>query len=61
MDRGFMTAHDARTGEQIYGRRRIAVGTGFTAPPCVLVGPRAWETPGAADSNVAGLTGLGER
>jgi hypothetical protein len=56
-----MTAHDARTGEQIYGRRRIAVGTGFTAPPCVLVGPRAWETPGAADSNVAGLTGLGER
>ncbi len=33
MDRGFMTAHDARTGEQVYGRRRIAVGTGFTASP----------------------------
>ncbi len=33
MDRGFMTAHDARTGEQIYSRRRIAVGTGFTASP----------------------------
>ena len=33
MDRGFMTAHDARTGEQIYTRRRIAVGTGFTASP----------------------------
>ncbi len=28
-----MTAHDARTGEQIYGRRRIAVGTGFTSSP----------------------------
>ena len=33
LDRGFMTAHDARTGEQIYGRRRIAVGTGFTSSP----------------------------
>ena len=28
-----MTAHDARTGEPIYPRRRIAVGTGFTAAP----------------------------
>ncbi len=33
MDRGFMTAHDARSGEQVYGRRRVAVGTGFTASP----------------------------
>ena len=33
LDRRFMTAHDARSGEQIYGKRRIAVGTGFTASP----------------------------
>ena len=33
LDRGFMTAHDARTGASVYPRRRIAVGTGFTASP----------------------------
>jgi outer membrane protein assembly factor BamB len=31
---GFLTAHDAKTGEQVYGRRRVDVGaTGFTASP----------------------------
>ncbi len=31
---GFMTAHDARTGEEVYGRVRIARGTGgFTTSP----------------------------
>ncbi len=33
LDRGFFTAHDARTGEEIYGRQRIVVGAGFTASP----------------------------
>ena len=33
LDRGFFTAHDARTGEEIYPRRRIAVGAAFTASP----------------------------
>ena len=33
LDRGFLLAHDARTGEEIYGRRRIAPGHGFTASP----------------------------
>ena len=31
--RGFFTAHDARTGEEIYSRQRIAVGAAFTASP----------------------------
>ena len=33
LDRGMMTAHDARTGAEVYGRRRIAVGEAFTASP----------------------------
>ena len=33
LDRGFFTAHDARTGEEVYSRRRIAVGAAFTASP----------------------------
>ena len=33
LDRGMMTAHDARTGEEVYGRRRIDVGQAFTASP----------------------------
>ncbi len=34
LDRGFLTSHDAKTGEEIYGRQRIAVdATGFTASP----------------------------
>ena len=33
LDRGLMTAHDARTGAEIYGRRRIDVGQAFTASP----------------------------
>ncbi len=33
LDRGFLLCHDARTGEQIYGRQRISAGTGFTASP----------------------------
>lgn len=32
-DRGFFTAHDARTGEEVYSRRRIHVGAAFTASP----------------------------
>ena len=35
LDRGFFTAHDARTGEEIYSRQRIAVGAAFTASPWV--------------------------
>ena len=33
LDRGFFTAHDARTGEEVYGRQRIVVGAGFTSSP----------------------------
>ncbi len=33
LDRGYMTCHDARTGEEVYGRQRIKVGAGFTASP----------------------------
>ena len=33
LDRGMMTAHDARTGEPVYGRQRIRVGEGFSASP----------------------------
>ena len=34
LDRGFFTAHDARTGQEIYGRQRIAPdATGFSSSP----------------------------
>jgi len=33
LDRGFLLCHDARTGEEIYGRQRIAPGHGFTSSP----------------------------
>ena len=34
LDRGFFTAHDARTGREIYGRQRIAAdATGFSSSP----------------------------
>ena len=33
LDRGFLLCHDARTGEQVYGRQRISSGTAFTASP----------------------------
>ena len=33
LDRGFFTAHDARTGEALYSRQRLAVGAAFTSSP----------------------------
>ena len=33
LDRGFFLCHDARTGEEVYGRQRIEPGRGFTASP----------------------------
>ena len=34
LDRGFLLCHDARTGQQLYGRQRIAVdASGFSASP----------------------------
>ncbi len=34
LDRGFLMAHDARTGKQLYGRQRISVdSSGFTTSP----------------------------
>jgi outer membrane protein assembly factor BamB len=34
LDRGFLTAHDARTGKEIYGRQRLAPDAGtFSASP----------------------------
>ncbi len=32
-DRGFFTSHDAKTGQEIYGKQRIQVGVGFTSSP----------------------------
>jgi outer membrane protein assembly factor BamB len=32
-DRGFLTCHDALTGEQVYGKQRFAPGASFTASP----------------------------
>ena len=33
IDSGFLLCHDARTGRQVYGRQRIAPGSGFAASP----------------------------
>ena len=33
LDRGFLLCHDARTGEEVYGRQRLEIGNGFTASP----------------------------
>ena len=33
LDRGFLLCYDARTGQEIYGRQRIAVGSSFAASP----------------------------
>jgi outer membrane protein assembly factor BamB len=33
LDRGFLLCHDARTGKQVYGRQRLAAGSGFAASP----------------------------
>jgi outer membrane protein assembly factor BamB len=33
LDRGFFTAHDARTGQEVYSRQRLAVGAAFTSSP----------------------------
>ena len=32
-DRGFLTCHDAHTGEEVYGKHRLAGGATFTASP----------------------------
>jgi outer membrane protein assembly factor BamB len=33
LDRGLLWAHDATTGEEVYGRQRLKPGSGFTASP----------------------------
>ena len=33
LDRGFLLCHDARTGEEVYSRQRLAAGTSFAASP----------------------------
>ena len=33
LDRGFLLCHDAKTGDEIYGRQRLEIGNGFTASP----------------------------
>ncbi len=33
LDRGFVTCHDARTGKEVYGKRRLPLGATFTASP----------------------------
>jgi outer membrane protein assembly factor BamB len=39
LDRGFLLAHDAKTGKQVYGRQRLsAEASGFTASPVAYNG-----------------------
>jgi outer membrane protein assembly factor BamB len=38
IDAGFLTAHDARTGKEVYGRQRIEAGATFTASPVAYNG-----------------------
>ena len=33
LDRGFLVAHDARTGDEVYRRQRLEIGNGFAASP----------------------------
>lgn len=33
LDQGFMTCHDAHSGEEIYGKTRLPVGSSFTSSP----------------------------
>ena len=33
LDRGLLLNHNARTGQEIYGRQRLKIGSGFTASP----------------------------
>lgn len=37
-DRGFIAAFDAKTGEEVYGRKRIPEGKGFTSSPITYGG-----------------------
>ena len=37
-DRGFLSCHDAHTGEEIYGRQRIQAGAAFTSSPWAYSG-----------------------
>jgi outer membrane protein assembly factor BamB len=38
IDAGFLTAHDARTGKEVYGRQRIEPGATFTSSPIAYNG-----------------------
>ena len=38
LDRGYFTCHDARTGEEVYGKQRIHVGAAFSSSPWAYSG-----------------------
>ncbi len=37
-DRGFLTCHDAKTGEEVYGKQRFSPRGSFTASPLAFNG-----------------------
>jgi outer membrane protein assembly factor BamB len=69
LDRGFLLAHDARSGREIYGRQRIAAdASGFTASPWAYNGKvfvlsedgDAYVIQAGPDFKVVGKNSLGE-
>ena len=68
-DRGFITCHDAKTGEEVYGKRRIEVGSGgFTSSPwayngrvfCLSENGDTYVIQAGPDFKVVGKNSLGE-
>ena len=69
LDRGFLTCHDANTGEEIYGKQRIEVGIGgFTSSPwayngrvfCLSENGDTYVIEAGSDFKVLGKNSLGE-
>jgi outer membrane protein assembly factor BamB len=38
LDQGFIACYETKTGKEVYGRKRIDVGAGFSASPVVVDG-----------------------
>ena len=69
LDRGFLTCHDAKTGEEIYGKQRIEVGSGgFTSSPwayngrifCLSENGDTYVIQAGNDFKILGKNSLGE-
>jgi len=67
-DRGFLTCHDAKTGEEVYGKQRLDVGAQFTASPwayngklfCLSEDGVTYVVEAGENYKLAGKNGLGE-